>query len=175
MRYMLTLLLWPALCQAQTVKLPPEVKAEPGMVLVKSETDCPTVEWWAPDGGLQVIPSDLLKDTKTAVCFAMKPGRYRLQAVVAKGDKPAYAMTTVIVVNPGPTPPGPGPEPVPPTDPFAKAILDAYSGSPEPDKAESLAWLASSYRAAAQQVKSAPQMKVADFHASLAGIISSKI
>lgn len=105
---------------AQEVKLPPEVKAEPGMILVKAETDCSTVAWWAPDGGLQVIPADLLKNTMTAVCFAIKPGRYRLVAMVAKEGKPAYAVTTVIVgevppIPPGPEPEPPGPGPKPPT------------------------------------------------------------
>lgn len=117
----LLLVPWPAL--AQKVTLPEKVEAPPGLIMVAADTDCATLEWWAPDGGLQLIPSALLKDSHTAVGIALQPGRYRLQAIGAKGDKPAYAVTTVIVGGappvppgpqpPGPQPPGPGPAPGP--------------------------------------------------------------
>lgn len=114
---------------AQTVKLPPEVKGQPGLILVEAETDCTEVLWVVPpNSGLQIIPSRLLKDTKTAACVALYPGRYPIQAIVAKGDKPAYAVTTVVVGDAPPIPPDPGPkppDPKPPDPPSPSAPIQA--------------------------------------------------
>lgn len=111
----------------QSVKLPAEVQAQPGLVTVEAETDAESVNWWAPDGGLQLISPRLLKDSRTAVGFALTPGRYRLQAIVAKGDRSEYAVTVVVVGNVPPTPPvppGPGPNPPqPPTPPPSPAPI----------------------------------------------------
>ena len=111
-------LAWPA-----EVKLPAEVKGEPGaFVRVTAETKGKMVQWFAVDTGLNLFPVDLLRDTKTAVVTASRPGRYRLLAYSATGDEPgAPAVTTVVIgdappVPPGPVPPGPvppGPAPIP--------------------------------------------------------------
>lgn len=119
MRHLITtlafLLLAASPADAQVLKLQQDLKAAPGMIIVPAETDCPTIEWWAPDGGLQVIPGSLLKNSQTAVCFAVTPGVYRLQAIGAKDSKPLYAVTTITVGTP--TPPVPPVPPVPPIPP----------------------------------------------------------
>lgn len=96
------------------LKLPAEVKGEPGaFVKVTAETNGKLVKWKALDRGLALFPVDLLKDTKTAVVTAVKPGKYRLQAVTALADEPSDIIETVVVVG-NPTPPTPPTPPKPP-------------------------------------------------------------
>lgn len=98
---------------AQTVKLPAEVKADPGaLVVIRAETDCPALQWLALDPGLQLIPADLLKDTRAAVGLAARAGRYRVLAYGAKGDAASPPAVCVVAVGAAP-----GPGPVPPTPP----------------------------------------------------------
>lgn len=115
---LLVLMLLASPAFGQTLKLPTEVKGEPGaFVPIKAETDCATVKWIAIDAGLNLFPVELLKDTKTAVVSSTKAGRYRVFAVAAKGDIPTDPAICVVVIGtptPGPTPdPGPGPTPGP--------------------------------------------------------------
>ncbi len=106
---------------AQKVSLPQEVKGAVGaFIQIPAETSDPYVSWLSLDIGLNMFPVSLLKDTKTAVVTSTTPGRYRVAAVTAKGDKPSeFAYTLVIVGNPTPVPPiPPGPDPpVPPIPP----------------------------------------------------------
>lgn len=127
MRYLLVLLLLASPLSAQSVKLPIEVKGAVGaFIQVPAETQDPYVSWLSLDAGLNMFPTNLLKDTKTAVVTSVKAGRYRVTCVSAKGDKPSeFAYTTVIVgdappvppIPPGPNPPDPpippGPVPIP--------------------------------------------------------------
>lgn len=133
----LVLLVLTATCQAQTIKLPEEVRGSPGMILVPAVTDCETVLWVVPKGSaLQIVPPDLLKNTKTAICICTVPGTYHIQAIVAKDSTPAWAMTKVIVEGTPPGPgPGPGPDPLPPDDPLTAAFQKAYNSDPDPQKA----------------------------------------
>ena len=121
---LITLLLFaPSQLYAQSVKLPSEVKATPGFVFITAETDCTEVKWISPDG-LQIIPSQLLKDSKTAVGIVplLQQGQtgasYRLYAYGAKGDKASEPALCTVIVGSGPAPPiPPGPGPVPPKPP----------------------------------------------------------
>lgn len=140
---------------AQNIKLPGEVRGPIGaFIQVPAETSDSYVSWLSLDAGLNLFPTSLLKDTKTAVVTATQPGRYRLSAVTAKGDKPSEFAQTVIVVGdappvpPGPNPP-PGPTPTPATD-FEKAVFSAYALDPATDKVHTKT-LAKLYRAAAKQ------------------------
>ncbi len=121
---LLTLLLLACPLLGQTVTLPKEVTGEPGLFLrVPATSDGKEVRWLALDAGLSVFPSDLLRDSKTTVIVAQRPGRYRLAAWSAKGDVPGEAAITTIVIGnvpepppgpgPGPNPPGPNPDPAP--------------------------------------------------------------
>lgn len=101
-----------------TLELPAEVKGDPGaFVQVPAKTTGKTVQWKSIDPGLNLFPVELLKDTKTAVVTAAKPGRYRIIAVTAAGDELSpFAETVVVVGEAPPTPPGPNP-PTPPDPP----------------------------------------------------------
>lgn len=105
---------------AADLKLPAEVKGEPAdFITVPAETNGKDVKWVALDVGLKVFPSSLLKDSKTAVVTAQKPGKYRLLAYTSDEKGPSEpAITTVVVagVEP-PTPPVPPVPPTPPTPP----------------------------------------------------------
>lgn len=135
----------------QSVKLPAEVKGEPGaFVRVAAETDCTALQWYALDPGLNLFPVDLLKDTRTAVVTAGKAGRYRLLSYGAKGDKASAPAVCVVVVGEPPPPepgPGPGPGPAPgPADPLTKSLQAAYDTEKD---AEALKGLAAVYQAGA--------------------------
>lgn len=116
----------------QSVKLPAEVRGDPGsFVRVAADTDGSHVRWLALDSGLSVFPSDLLKDSKTTVVVAQKPGKYRVAAWTAKGDVPSDAAICTVVIGtppdpgPGPTPPDP-PTPDPPAPISGKRVLIVY-------------------------------------------------
>jgi len=110
--------------------LPKEVQAEPGaFAVVPAQTPGKAVSWKSIDAGLNLFPSALLKDSKTAVVIASKPGRYRLLAVTAVGDEVSEIAETVVVVGtPPPVPddgkkdPPPDPRPVDPVTP-AKLVV----------------------------------------------------
>lgn len=122
---------WAALVAGQSVKLPEEVRADPGtLAVVEAQTDCKELRWLPLDPGLSLIPSDLLKDSRKAVVMAGRAGRYRLLSYGALGDRASPPATCLVVVgdtppappgpSPGPAPgPSPGPTPVPPPAPPA--------------------------------------------------------
>lgn len=135
---------------AAELKLPAEVKGDPGdFVTIPAETNGKDVKWVALDTGLKVFPSSLLRDSKTAVVTAQKPGRYRLLAYTADEKGPSEpAITTVVIsgVDPTPpTPPTPPAPPVPPADPLQKTLQDAYNSDSGARKAEMLTALAAVY------------------------------
>lgn len=132
------------------LELPKEVKGDPGAFLqVPAKTDGKVVRWKAVDPGLNLFPVELLKDTKTAVVTAARPGRYRLLAVTARGDEPSDIAETVVVVGEAPAPPEPGPGPTPPPDSdFARAVKAAYASETAADKAKLVGQLAALYRQA---------------------------
>lgn len=133
-----------------------EVKINVGEFgFVKANTTGKIVRWKAVDAGLSVIPSELLRDTKTAVVIANKPGRYRLHAVTAEGDIPSAIMEVVIVVG---DVPAPGPDPKPPEpvpdDPLTSKLKKAFDSDRSlVDSAKHLATLAGFYEAMANHTK----------------------
>lgn len=122
--------------------LPKTVTGEPGaFIQVPATTDGKIVKWYAIDPGLNLFPTDLLKDTKTAVVTSPNAGSYRLLAYTDGPSDPA--VCTVVVRTPSPLPPLPGP-----SDDFTKAIQVAYAAETDPQKAKQVAWLASIYQGA---------------------------
>lgn len=100
-----------AIAAPPELSLPKEVTTEPGaFAVIPATTSGKTVTWKSIDAGLNLFPAALLKDTKTAVVIASKPGRYRLLAVTAAGDEVSEIAETVVVVGNAP------PVPVPPDD-----------------------------------------------------------
>lgn len=137
-------LLWPTALQGQVVKLPTKVEGQPGdFIEVKSEADGKEVRWYAPDAGLKLFPVHLLKDTKTAVVIATKPGSYRLVAWTAKGDIPSAEAVCIVVVGGAPVPP----DPPPVNDPLLEPVQAAYNADPSATKVEDKVALAAIYRA----------------------------
>lgn len=103
-----------AFCVADepTVKLPALVTGEPGdFISVKSESNGKAIRWFTADSALKLFPTDLLRDTKTAVVIGKTPGEYRLYAYTALADVPSEPASVRVVIN------GPAPPPVPPTPP----------------------------------------------------------
>ncbi len=116
-------------CWGQAVTLPKTVEGTVGdFIQVAAATDGKEVRWFCPDAGLSVFPTQLLKDSKTAVVVAKANGAYRLYAYTAKGDVPSDPTFCLVVVG-GPLPPGPGPGPGPippgPTPPIPVAGFKA--------------------------------------------------
>lgn len=99
----------PLFAEVPTLKLPAEVKGEPGtFIAIRAESDAAWVNFRA-DAGLAVFPSGLLADRKATVLTAAKPGRYRLFAYTGNEDGGADAEVLIVVGNAPPVvvPPGP--------------------------------------------------------------------
>ena len=150
MKYLLVLLCLAVPGQAQTVKLPPEVKGEPGQfILVRAQADGSAVEWYTPDKGLSVFPAGQLKDPKVTIVVASVEGRYRLLGWTAKGDVPSEVSICIVVIGDAPpTPIPPGPDPAPPSDPLVQALQAAYAAETDAGKAQLKASFAAFYREA---------------------------
>lgn len=155
-------LITPALCFAGAeVKLPAEVKTQPGMfAVVKAETDGKVVRWYTPDPGLSLFPSELLSDKKTAVVVAQRAGKYRLVAYTAKEDEPSEPAVCILIVG-DPPPPVP-PNPPPPSDPLAKDLAAAFAADAGPDKAKHLSTLIELWRQAPLIAEDEARIKTAE-------------
>lgn len=138
---MVALALVASIAQADSIKLPSEIKGEVGaFVAVRAETEGKTVRFVPLTPGLSVFPADLLADKKTTVVVAARPGRYSLLAYTAINGEPSEPCITVVIVGspepvPPPPPPGPGPGPGPgpaPPEPDAltKRIREALAADP---------------------------------------------
>ena len=148
----------------QKVELPETIKGEPGaFVTVRPLVlEGGGVEYYPLDPGLSVFPSSLLVDKTVLVFTAPKPGRYRLLAYTAKGDKPSQPAICTVVIgdapapNPGPGPgPNPGPNPLPSditTDPLYQAFESVCGGLQEPNMKANLAKYAAAWAKAGPQV-----------------------
>lgn len=112
---LIVLLAGPAFAEPPFVKLPAEVAATSGtFIVVTAESNGKTIRWVPLDAGLSMIPTDLLRDTKTAICMAAK-GRYRLLAYTALADESSVPSIVTIIVDAAPVPP-PDKPPDPPPD-----------------------------------------------------------
>lgn len=157
MRPVLFVLLWPAVLFAAppSITIPDRVKGEPGaFVRVTATTDGKNVRWIALTPGLAVFPADLLRDSRTTVVVALRPGAYRLLALTAVGDELSEPAECVVEIAGDPPPPGPEPPtpPAPPADPLAEALARLYTADSAANKAEHARALAGFYRQAARSV-----------------------
>lgn len=109
----------------QTLEIPPTASIEPGGYLtITAKTDCTDVKWAITGPGLNLFPTQLLKDFRTAVVNGNTPGKYRVIAVGCKDNKMTEIMTCIVTIvgevspKPDPAPsPTPTPTPTPPTPP----------------------------------------------------------
>ena len=142
----------------QTVKLPAEVRGDPGgLTIVKAGTDCAELRWVVLDPGLSLIPPELLKDTKTAVVMSGRAGRYRLLAYGAIKDKvsdPAICVVVIGEMPPTPIPPDPGPLP---SDPLFNQLQTVYRGIASEENHRLLKLLAAGYQQAARTARESQQ------------------
>lgn len=142
---------------AQSVKLPAELKAEPGeWVVVAAEIDGGPPKWRWSDGLTEVKLDALFGPEATAKAkgrvFKAKAGRYVVEAWNAKGDAVSDIAACVIVVgNPAPPKPPDPPRPEPDTA-LQMTLKQAYALEANPDT-NHLTSLASLYRAAASIAK----------------------
>lgn len=128
------------------VKLPAEVKAQPGrLVKLAAATEGKAVRWLVTSEDADLVP---FPDGKTAIFCASRPGRYAVYAWTAAGDIPSEAARCVVVVgDPVPPVPPPGPPvPPPPTDPLRVKVKAAFDADPSPAKKGAAKDLALLYR-----------------------------
>lgn len=119
---------------APIVELDKEIHGSPrGFIVVTAKSNGPIVQWVALDPGLTLIPPQLLRDSKTAVLMADRPGKYRLLAYTALGDTPSAPTTTTIVVNAA------TPTPNPPNSPDSDSAIWAVVIQPDGPLSPSLA------------------------------------
>lgn len=117
-----------------TISLPEEVHGSGVFIAVKAVTNGKEVKWVNFDGGLDIFPADLLKDSKTIVVGARKDGVYRLGAYTALGDKPSDMAFTKVIVGDGK--PEPDPNPNPPQDSLKEKVEGWFDTVPTPSKVE---------------------------------------
>ncbi len=116
----------PAPADTPSLKLPASLNGDTNdFIQIAADTNCNVVVWRVVDPGLKLFPTNLLRDTKTAVVTSGTPGRYRVWAVTALGGVPSEIAECVVVVG-TPLPPGPPPPPGPVSD-LTKALQAAYA------------------------------------------------
>ncbi len=124
------LVLLPLLAHAQSVKLPAEVKVQPGrLASVTIEYDGDDLKWTTPSelDVFREYDPDAKKIRLRLIGYAQ--GKYHVHAVACKGGKLSDFATCVIIIgDPAPTPPTPPNPPDPPTpDPKDKG---PFAGAP---------------------------------------------
>ena len=133
-----------ALMCGQRVELPAEIRGEVGsFIAVRPKTDGKLVRYYSLDSGLNSFPPELLSDATATVVTAPKPGRYRLLAYTALGDRPSDPVIVTIVVG-GAAPPTP---PVPTPGEYERSLLDIYGALQDSDRDTTRVALAKVYRA----------------------------
>lgn len=167
MRLFLCLLLLPGgLFAAPEIRVPERVRGEAGAFLrVAATTEGKQVRWVALTPGLSVFPADLLRDSRTTVVVALRPGSYRLLAITAVADELSEPAVCVVEVGSEPAPPGP--EPVPPDDALARELARLYAADPGADRAAHVRALAAFYRQAARTVATAELRTAGDLYTVL--------
>lgn len=154
MRLVLLALLCPVALEASpSITIPDRVRGEAGeFVRVAATTEGKNVRWIALTPGLAVFPADLLRDSRTTVVVALRPGAYRLLAITAVADELSEPAVCVVEIAGAPTPPGPDPPrpPEPPADPLAQALVRLYAADGDAKKSDHARALAAFYRQAAR-------------------------
>ncbi len=115
----------PAPADAPSLKLPASLNGDTNdFIQIAADTNGNVVVWRVVDPGLKLFPTNLLRDTKTAVVTSGTPGKYRVWAVTALGGVPSEIAECVVVVG---TPVPPPPPPPGPVSDLTKALQAAYA------------------------------------------------
>lgn len=130
------------------ITLPEKVEVLPLRVAkIEAVTSANKVFWICPEE-ITLISSE---SGKWVIVQAEKAGKYRIWALVAKGEQVVGASTCLVVGQlPKPIPPKPNPvppSPTPPTTSLLGKLQAAYKSDNQQDKADSLKRLVASYEA----------------------------
>lgn len=99
--------------QIPTITLPPKIMGSPGeFISIPSKTESKIVKWVSLDKGLNLFPTDLLKDTRTLVVVSNAEGVYRVFAYTGDVAGPSDPAVTTVYIGVGVDPTVP-PVPVP--------------------------------------------------------------
>jgi len=152
-------------------------------LVLRADTPGEIVRWKAVDRGIRIAPPELvLRDSRTTLATASRPGVYRVHAVTAVDGIPSLIVEFQIHVSddtpgptpPGPVPPGPEPQPVPPTPPtppaptppddpiFARISAAIVADGKTAENLRHCATLAGFYQAMAAHVRDASVATVGD-------------
>src|SRR5260370_18248567 len=105
-RFAVWLFLICSVAQGADLSLPEKVTGDPGdYIQVPATTNGTIVKWVVIDKGLNLFPTYLLNDTKTAVVIAKDTGTYRILAYTIDKDvlsNPAVCVVVVVTPRPGP-------------------------------------------------------------------------
>lgn len=162
-----------ACAHGQSIKLPATKQTPVNIpcIIAPTENTGGVVKWLLPDPGVKEVlltdlfPPEIADKAIGRIFYASQPGKYRIWAVVAKGDKVSDRAECLLQVGDSPAPPTP-PEPVPPTppapptDPLTQAVGAAFvrDGSP----AAQVKALASVYRLASTTTVNDPKVTTLD-------------
>jgi len=120
----------PAPTKPDAIEIPVKVTGAVGEFIKIEAITTGTIVRWVPGPGLNVFPSELLRDSRVTVVTAMKDGSYDLWAYTAyKDGTPSYPVRTTVVVGKAPViPPGPvGPvDPVGPVGPVVDPTIPNF-------------------------------------------------
>ncbi len=170
MRTLLAVLSWlvfATLACCQSIHLPAALNvATPGLVVITpNDVDGDMIAWVSINPDMQLVPSNLLANSKTAIGVALKPGSYPVRALAAKAVNGSAVLSPwsecIVTVGGTPVPPVPPVPPLPPVPPvpplpptpvdvLAKPMADAYTADPSATKAAQKMKIISYYQSAAK-------------------------
>lgn len=154
------LLVFPIRAEPPSLTLPEKVQGKVGsFITIAAQTPGKNVSWLVIDPGLNLFPSELLRDTKTAIVVAAQPGTYRILAAAALGDEVSALVVCKVIVGDEQAPPSVVPvtqpvEPPPPATPatpiradsFTENLQRAYFADPDGQKVKRVRDLIAHYR-----------------------------
>jgi hypothetical protein len=162
MRFILAILSAAFAYQASASDLTIEAQVKDGVAVLAAKTDAAVVVWVPSPGLTDLVPVELLKDSKTRVVTGK--GKFTVIAITApEKDKPKWAEVTFTIGTPEPPPfippePKPGPVPHPPAVDLASRLKTAYLLDTSPAKRGQLVNMIGIYSAMAEHVEKDPKI-----------------
>lgn len=141
--------------QVPTISLPPKIFGSPGeFISIPSKTESKIVKWVSLDKGINLFPTDLLKDTRTLVVTSSIEGAYRVFAYTGDVAGPSDPAVTTVYI-------GVAPDPDPATPPVPVPNNDINAASKKEDSV-SVDWLSRFYTELALECQKPDYDTVAD-------------
>ena len=140
------------LALGQQVTLPQEIYGQPGgFISIPASSDSKSVQWVVLDQGLNLFPTELLKDTSTAVVTTTIAGKYRVLAYCAKSDQASKPAICLVVIA-GEKPPAPAPINPDEIGKLERDLKTLYSALNESEKQDKCKRLSAIYKSLGQAV-----------------------